>query len=65
MGQGGAFRLDPGGIDWEAHERDALAQALELARGNRAQAAKLLGLNYKALLYRLEKHGLRLPAADG
>ncbi|MEZ6013598.1 MAG: sigma-54 dependent transcriptional regulator [Planctomycetota bacterium] len=56
---GGRFQLDPGGIDWELHERDALVQALEMARGNRAQAAKLLGLNYKAFLYRLEKHGAR------
>jgi DNA-binding NtrC family response regulator len=62
-GGGGRFHLDPAGIDWELHERDALEQALELARGNRAQAAKLLGLNYKAFLYRLEKHGLR-PGSD-
>jgi len=65
-GHSGAFRLDPGGIDWEAHERDALEQALELTRGNRAQAAKLLGMNYKALLYRIEKHGVRpWPAGLG
>tara|TARA_R110002072_G_scaffold109564_3_gene236985 strand:+ start:5933 stop:7297 length:1365 start_codon:yes stop_codon:yes gene_type:complete len=58
----GAFRLDPGGISWEEHEREALRQALEMARGNRTQAAKLLDMPYKAFLYRLDKHGLNQPA---
>lgn len=52
------FRLPPEGISWEAHERSCLRQALESAAGNRAQAARFLGLQYKAFLYRLEKHGL-------
>ncbi len=52
------FRLPPGGISWESHERACLSQALEQANGNRAQAARLLELPYKAFLYRLEKHGL-------
>ncbi len=54
----GVFRVPAQGISWEAHERDLLRQALELAGGNRARAARLLELPYKALLYRLEKHGL-------
>ena len=54
----GSFRLDPAGLDWEAHERSLLAQAIELAQGNRARAARLLNLPYKAFLYRIEKHGL-------
>ncbi|MCP3963149.1 MAG: sigma-54-dependent Fis family transcriptional regulator [bacterium] len=52
------FQLPPGGLSWEAHERSCLQQALEHAAGNRAQAARLLDLPYKAFLYRLEKHGL-------
>ncbi len=52
------FRLPPGGLSWDAHEREALRQALELAGGNRARAARLLDLPYKAFLYRLEKFGL-------
>jgi len=52
------FRLPPGGMNWEAHERDCLAQALEMAAGNRRRAARLLDLGYKAFLYRLEKHDL-------
>jgi len=55
---GGTFRLPPEGISWETHEHSCLRQALELATGNRAQAARFLGLQYKAFLYRLEKHGL-------
>lgn len=52
------FKLPPGGLNWERHEADCLRQALALAAGNRARAARLLDLNYKAFLYRLEKHGL-------
>ncbi len=54
----GGFRLPAGGVSWEEHERGCLAQALEHAGGNRAQAARLLQLPYKAFLYRLEKHQL-------
>ncbi len=57
QGEGG-FRLPAQGLSWEAHEREALRQALELSGGNRARAARLLDLPYKAFLYRLEKHGL-------
>ncbi len=50
------FRLPAGGIHWEDVERGLLEQALERSGGNRAAAARLLGLSYKTLLYRLEKH---------
>ena len=58
----GGFQVDPRGISWDDHERECLRQALELARGNRTRAAKLLSMPYKAFLYRLEKHGLKQPA---
>ena len=35
-----------------------LGSLLDRSQGNRAAAARLLGLGYKAFLYRLEKHGL-------
>ncbi|MFQ5614469.1 MAG: sigma-54-dependent transcriptional regulator [Anaerolineae bacterium] len=54
----GQFELPPEGINLEAVERDLLRQALALARGNKAQAARLLGLSRHTLLYRLEKYGL-------
>jgi len=50
------FRLPPQGIDWDAMEEDLLAQALDMAGGNRSQAARLLGMSYKTFLYRLGKH---------
>jgi DNA-binding NtrC family response regulator len=56
-----SYRLPAEGIDWDAHERDLLQQALTQAQGNRTRAARLLNLPYKAFLYRIEKHGL---AAD-
>ena len=52
------FLLPAQGIKWEEHEKDCLLQALSHTNNNRSQAAKLLGLNYKAFLYRLEKHHL-------
>jgi len=57
-----SFTIPPGGMTWETHERDCLRQALQMAGGNRRRAARLLGLNYKAFLYRLEKHELELPS---
>ena len=56
------FTIPPGGMTWDHHERDCLHQALEMAGGNRRRAARLLGLNYKAFLYRLEKHELEIPS---
>ncbi len=57
------WKLPPGGLSWEDHEKEALRQALELSGGNRARAARLLDLPYKAFLYRLEKFGLA-PSAE-
>jgi DNA-binding NtrC family response regulator len=55
---GGGFQLPAAGLSFDELERDLLAQALQRTAGNRARAARLLGLPYKAFLYRLEKHGL-------
>ncbi|MDA8020296.1 MAG: sigma-54 dependent transcriptional regulator [Thermoanaerobaculia bacterium] len=52
------FRLPPDGMSWHSHEKDCLRQALAYSAGNRAQAARLLDLPYKAFLYRMEKHEL-------
>ncbi len=52
------FELPATGIQWNELERDVLTQALKHADGNRTQAARLLGLGYKAFLYRLQKHRL-------
>ena len=52
------FSLPADGLIWEQVERGLMAQALERSQGNRAAAARLLGLTYKAFLYRLEKFGI-------
>jgi DNA-binding NtrC family response regulator len=53
------FNLPADGLVWEQVERGMMRQAMARARGNRAAAARLMGLSYKAFLYRLEKHGMR------
>jgi DNA-binding NtrC family response regulator len=55
------FSLPAQGLVWEEVEKGMMRQALERARGNRAAAARLMGLTYKAFLYRLEKHGMVNP----
>ncbi len=52
------FTLPDEGIEWEVFEKSCLEQAMERHQGNRTKAAKLLGLSYKAFLYRLEKYQL-------
>jgi len=52
------FLLPEQGLCWQKHEKECLLQALSHCNNNRTQAAKLLGLSYKAFLYRLEKHEL-------
>ncbi|ABZ77076.1 two component, sigma54 specific, transcriptional regulator, Fis family [Shewanella halifaxensis HAW-EB4] len=52
------FVLPVDGFEWEAFEKDCLQQAMARHDRNRTQAAKQLGLSYKAFLYRLEKHQL-------
>lgn len=56
--EGCPFSLPADGLVWEQVERGLIRQALERSRGNRAAAARLLGLTYKAFLYRLEKFGM-------
>ena len=57
-GSATGFRLPAGGIDLNLLERDVIRQALELAAGNRSQAARLLGITRDTLLYRMQKYGL-------
>ena len=47
------LELPPDGVSLEELERDLLAQALQRTNGNKAAAARLLGLSRSALRYRL------------
>jgi two-component system NtrC family response regulator len=57
-------RIPPEGLSLEVLERELIVQALDLARGNKSQAARLLGLTRRTLYSRMEKHGLRQPGED-
>ena len=54
--------LEPGAVPLETYmdgiEKEALLKALEQTRYNKTEAAKLLGITFRALRYRLKKLGL-------
>ena len=51
-------RFPENGYNWELFEQFCLKSALDCNQGNRAKAAKYLGMSYKAFLYRLEKYNI-------
>ena len=46
------------GTQLESIERDAIVKALETTRYNKTAAAKLLGMSFRALRYRIKKLGI-------
>ncbi|HVF91306.1 MAG TPA: sigma-54 dependent transcriptional regulator [Blastocatellia bacterium] len=58
------FKLPPEGISFEDLERSLIIQAMEQTGWNITRAAKLLGLSFRTLQYRLEKFGLKKPGKD-
>jgi len=61
---GGASAGFPGelpqeGIDLEAVIKDLIRQAMKKSGGNKAKAARLLGISKPTLVYRLQKFGLK------
>jgi transcriptional regulator with GAF, ATPase, and Fis domain len=54
-----------GALDVRQHiadvERASIQAALDACGGNQTQAARKLGLSRRALIYRMEKHGLKPP----
>jgi transcriptional regulator with PAS, ATPase and Fis domain len=55
----GAFKLPSEGISFEEFERNLIMQAMERTDHNITKAAKLLGLTFRTLQYRLEKFGIK------
>lgn len=53
------FTLPPEGVDFEDVERSLITQAMERTDNNITKSAKLLGLTFRTLQYRLEKYGIK------
>jgi len=56
------FEIPSEGFDIEDFERQLIVQAMERSGWVIARAARLLGLTYRTLQYRLEKFGIHRPA---
>jgi DNA-binding NtrC family response regulator len=54
-----AFDIPPQGFSLEDFEKELLIKAMEKSNGVIAKAAKLLGISYRTLQYRLEKFNIR------
>ena len=59
------FEIPAEGIDIEDFERQLIVQAMERSGWVIARAARLLGLTYRTLQYRLEKFGIKKPEQTG
>jgi two-component system response regulator PilR (NtrC family) len=55
------YELPPEGINFERFERDLILQAMEKNEWVIAKAAKMLGMSYRTLQYRLDKFELSKP----
>jgi transcriptional regulator with GAF, ATPase, and Fis domain len=53
------FRLPAEGVSFEDVERSLIMQAMDRADNNITKAAKMLGLTFRTLQYRLEKFGFK------
>ncbi len=59
------FEIPSEGINFETFERDLILQAMEKSDWVIAKAAKMLGMSYRTLQYRLDKFGLKKPDGAG
>jgi DNA-binding NtrC family response regulator len=53
------FDIPPEGMNFENFERDLILQAMEKSDWIIAKAAKMLGMSYRTLQYRIDKFGLK------
>jgi len=59
VASGDLFKLPPEGVNFEDVERSLIMQAMDRTDNNITKSAKLLGLTFRTLQYRLEKFGFR------
>jgi transcriptional regulator with PAS, ATPase and Fis domain len=62
---GDLFKLPPDGVNFEDVERSLIMQAMDRTDNNITKSAKLLGLTFRTLQYRLEKFGVKKDAEAG
>ncbi|HVC45324.1 MAG TPA: sigma-54 dependent transcriptional regulator [Candidatus Binataceae bacterium] len=62
---GDRFEIPADGINFEHLERDLILQAMEKAEWVIAKAAKMLGMSYRTLQYRLDKFAIKKPEGKG
>ncbi|MDQ3179001.1 MAG: sigma-54 dependent transcriptional regulator [Acidobacteriota bacterium] len=58
------FKLPPEGVNFEDVERSLIMQAMDRTDNNITKSAKLLGLTFRTLQYRLEKFGIKKDADE-
>jgi transcriptional regulator with PAS, ATPase and Fis domain len=51
--------IPPQGIVLDQVEKEYILEALRIKKGNKSEAAKLLGISRSALIYRIEKYGIK------
>lgn len=59
------FKLPPEGVNFEDVERSLIMQAMNRTDNNITKSAKLLGLTFRTLQYRLEKFGFKKDESNG
>ncbi len=62
---GDRYEIPAEGLNFENFERDLIMQAMEKTDWVIAKAAKLLGMSYRTLQYRLDKFGVSKPDGRG
>ncbi len=58
------FKLPPEGVNFEDVERSLIIQAMERTDNNITKSAKMLGLTFRTLQYRLEKFGIKRDGTE-
>ena len=58
------FQVPPTGISLDELNKKLIVQALTMSNGNKARAAKLLGMSRPTMIYRIEKYGIEVPEKD-
>jgi two-component system NtrC family response regulator len=51
--------IPPQGIILDQVEKEYILEALRMKKGNKSEAARILGISRSALIYRMEKHGIK------